>query len=68
MGRTAANLAKMFHKEICDGKSLYDELCADTTVYLDVEDVVNAAGAECSIQSTSLGFGFTDADGYSDLN
>ena len=29
--------------------------------------VVNAAGAECSIQSTSLEFGFTDADDYSDL-
>ena len=29
--------------------------------------VVNAAGAECSILSTSLEFGFTDADDYSDL-
>lgn len=56
-----------FTNAICDGNSLYEELYADTTVYLDVEDVVNAAGAECSIQSTSLEFGFTDADDYSDL-
>ena len=56
-----------FTNTICDGNSLYDELYADTTLYLDVEAVVNAAGAECSIQSTSLEFGFTDADDYSDL-
>lgn len=51
-----------FMNAICDGNSLYDELYADTTVYLDVVDVDNAAGAECSIQSTLLEFGFTDAD------
>lgn len=51
-----------FTNAICDGNSLYDELYADTTVYLDVVDVDNAAGAECSIQSTLLEFGFTDAD------
>ena len=31
----------------CDGNSLYNELYADTAVYLDFEDVVNAAFAEC---------------------
>ena len=59
--------SESFINAICDGNSLYDELYADTAVYLDVEDVVNAVGTECGIQSTSLEFGFTNADDYSDL-
>ena len=33
-----------FVNSICAGNAVYDELCSDTAVYLDVEDVVNAVG------------------------
>ena len=34
---------------VCDGNALYDELCGDTVVYLDVEDL----GPECHVQSAN---------------
>ena len=56
-----------FINAICEGNALYDELYGDTAVYLDVEDVVNAAGDECYIESISPLYGFTDADQFSKL-
>ena len=43
----------LFVNAICDGNEMYDELFGDTAVYLDVEDVVQALGAECNVQSLS---------------
>ena len=40
----------------CDGNGIYDDLFGDTAVYLDVEDVVQAAGTECNVQSVSAIF------------
>ena len=40
-----------FINAICEGNALYDEIYADTAVFLNVEDVVNDAGTECCIQS-----------------
>ena len=37
-------LFNSFVNAICDGIEVYDELYSNTAVYLDVEDVVNAAG------------------------
>ena len=46
---------------------MYDELCGDTAVYLDVEDVVQSLGAECNVQSLSSVFSFTNANNLADL-
>ena len=52
---------------ICDGNHIYDDHFGDTAVYLDVKDVVQAAGTECSVQSVSAIFGFNNANGFADL-
>ena len=36
--------ASSFISAICDGNDMYDEVCGDTAVYLDVEDVVQSVG------------------------
>ena len=56
-----------FINAICEGNALYDEIYADTAVFLDVEDVVNDAATECCIQSISPLYGFIDADQFSEL-
>ena len=56
-----------FINAICEGNVLYDELYADSAAYLDVEDVVDAAGTECFVQSISPLFGFTHSEQYREL-
>ena len=56
-----------FVNVICDGNDIYDDLFCDTAVYLDVEDVVQAVGIQCNVQSVGVIFGFTDANGFADL-
>lgn len=67
MGRAGPDLVNSFINAICEGNPLYDELYADSAVYLDVEDVVDAAGTECCVQSISPLFGFTHAEPYREL-
>lgn len=57
----------LFVNAICDGNDIYDDLFGDTAVYLDVEDIVQAAGTECKVQSVSAIFGFNNANGFADL-
>lgn len=61
MGTASSQVGVLLIKAVCEGNELYDQLYADTAVYLDVEDVVNTIGAECNIQAISPLFGFTDA-------
>ena len=42
-------------------------LVHDTVVYLDVEDIVQASGTECNVQSVSAIFGFNNANAFADL-
>ena len=56
-----------FVNAICDGNAIYDELYGDSTVYLDVDDVVNDVGHDFHVQSANQLFGFTSANEYSDL-
>ena len=57
----------LFVNAICDGNDIYDDLFGDTVVYLDVEDIVQAAGTECKVQSVSTIFGFNNANRFADL-
>lgn len=57
----------LFVNAICDGNHIYDDHFGDTAVYLDVEDVVQASGTECNVQSVSAIFGFNNANGFADL-
>ena len=52
---------------MCDGSAIYDDLFSDTAVFLDVEDVAQAAGAECKVQSCDHIFGFNNANNFADL-
>ena len=57
----------LFGNAICDGNDIYDDLLGDTAVYLDVDDIVQAAGTECKVQSVSAIFGFNNANGFAGL-
>ena len=43
---------------------MYEESYGDTTIYLDVQDVVNDLGQECHVQSANQMAGFTSAHEY----
>ena len=49
---------------ICEGNALYEESYVDTSVYLDVQDVVNDLGQECHVQSANQMAGFNSAHEY----
>ena len=52
---------------ICEGNRLYNDLYGDTSIYLDVDDVVNSFGNDCNIQSRDQVFYFSNVNGYSSL-
>ena len=56
-----------FVNTICDGNEVYDELCSNTAVYLDVENVVNAVVDLFSVESADQIFAFTNANEFQDL-
>ena len=47
-----------FVNAICDGNEVYDDLHSNTTVYLDVEDVVTTVGYLFSVESADQIFAF----------
>ena len=57
----------LFVNAICDGNHIHDDHFGDTAVYIDVEDVVQASGTECNVQSVSAIFGFNNANEFADL-
>lgn len=65
-GQLPQSWITLFVNAICDGNHIYDDHFGDTAVYLDVEDVVQASGTECNVQSVSAIFGFNNANGFAD--
>ena len=52
---------------ICEGNRLYNDLYGDTSIYLDVDDVLNSFGNDFNIQSRDQVFYFSNVNGYSSL-
>lgn len=56
-----------FVNSVCEGNYLYDQAFSDSSVMLDVDNVISLLGRECSLQFADQPFYFTDANYYNDL-